>query len=1080
MSKYIPGAVDYIAQVQPYQPDFNFFNQVLETKQSQYKAGYDKLSNLYGTLLQSQMLRPEDIELRNKFFNQIGSEISKISGMDLSLAQNVQAASQVFQPLIDNDYIMKDMAYTKQAYNELDRAERLRTCTDPKTCGDQYWEGGVKAVQYQMQDFAKSSADESLNYSAPKYTPFVNVPKKAMQFAKDMGFSMQNVSWTPDNKFIVTTKNGVAMIPSLTDAFVSAFRNDQPAIDYYKTKAYLDMKDTASSSAEKFGSMEAAENDYLVRMSKVLFDQNAERSQQADANYNAVQNKKGALENIISQKGVDLNNPTDKKIANAYGQSLLEEIMAAGAKEHFEETKQIVEPDAVQNADKANLQYRVNMAMANNLFMNDLEQTAYSYAMNTSETSIKEDPYALKSFSANLDHALAIDRMDKEHRYKNKEMRTKATYDMLIEGYKQGEVDMKGNKKAPKVDPSSGRSANSEANKYLTVSGATGNVAKEKDLQNFDKESFSTTSQGRMSADYELMKDVHSRLVDIAGKKPGESVVLGDDGISVVLDEKTIQAAKDKLASIFNYGTEEPIVTNEGGWVEQSWAWLKRKSGYDPTATANTWSIKHYGGVLKKDGSMPSEAEIQANPDWHNPNSKDNWFAVNQKLMEFVSNDGLGMAIVNGNPKTQELKTKSKIANDAYFRALEDQRFNNKGVHITLTESKTIMESAVGNTYNPKFSQSFLANNYTDPTGNVTGKDAFVNKYVNDYLAQNGLKDPRTGMQMVNASVETDWMGRPVSIEDRLRDDAETMYDQWSKTFVESYNQSEDVPTFADQRIINEGYTLSSMKGGGVQADPIRIDGGDSAAWGDLIAKDSRDIIGLTKRLVNDEAKQVSIIPMDGLKINEDTFDDYKLTQDEGAIKAMNMIYQDLMTGNSTEDRAQWSLTVHPVIGAQRGKVGYTFELGERFAGSSQGSDTTPGRLRGAPSTFTIVMDEKDASDLDVSKRRERGPYSLMWNGTDPIVIDEFAETGGYMKMSPSPYADGGILTEGYLNYYDDDMTSRKAYFKEITPKEVTPDSLVSKWGASIIQSSMLYSQQAAELKQMGNPIKNVSDLQPK
>ena len=146
MSKYIPGAVDYIAQVQPYQPDFNFFNQVLETRQSQYKAGYDKLSNLYGTLLESPMLRTENIELRNKFFNQIGTEIAKISGLDLSMTQNVSAAAAVFQPLIDNDYIMKDMAYTKQAYGELDRAERLRKCTDPKKCGDQYWEGGVLSL----------------------------------------------------------------------------------------------------------------------------------------------------------------------------------------------------------------------------------------------------------------------------------------------------------------------------------------------------------------------------------------------------------------------------------------------------------------------------------------------------------------------------------------------------------------------------------------------------------------------------------------------------------------------------------------------------------------------------------------------------------------------------------------------------------------------------------------------------------------------------------------------------------------------------------------------------------------------
>jgi hypothetical protein len=71
-------------------------------------------------------------------------------------------------------------------------------------------------------------------------------------------------------------------------------------------------------------------------------------------------------------------------------------------------------------------------------------------------------------------------------------------------------------------------------------------------------------------------------------------------------------------------------------------------------------------------------------------------------------------------------------------------------------------------------------------------------------------------------------------------------------------------------------------------------------------------------------------------------------------------------------------------------------------------------------------------------------------------------------------------MTEGYLNYHDDDMKPRKAYFKEITPKEVTPDSLVSKWGASIIQAAVLSNHVAAELNQVGNPIKNVSDLQPK
>jgi len=101
MSQYIQGVVDYIPMIQPFQPDFNLFQIVLQTKDAQYKAGYNKLSALYGTLLNSPMLREENVELRNTFFNNISSEIQKISSLDLSKTQNVEAAYKVFQPLVD-------------------------------------------------------------------------------------------------------------------------------------------------------------------------------------------------------------------------------------------------------------------------------------------------------------------------------------------------------------------------------------------------------------------------------------------------------------------------------------------------------------------------------------------------------------------------------------------------------------------------------------------------------------------------------------------------------------------------------------------------------------------------------------------------------------------------------------------------------------------------------------------------------------------------------------------------------------------------------------------------------------------
>ena len=163
MSQYIPGIVQYVPQVQPYRPDLNFYQKVLETKQAQYKAGYDQLSSLYGNLLESPMLRSENIDLRNKFFNQISADIAKVSSMDLSLPQNVEAASKIFQPLTDNKYILKDMAYTKQAYGQLRQADNFRNCTNEKECGGKYWKGDKESLRGLCDDDVYDSFAEAID-----------------------------------------------------------------------------------------------------------------------------------------------------------------------------------------------------------------------------------------------------------------------------------------------------------------------------------------------------------------------------------------------------------------------------------------------------------------------------------------------------------------------------------------------------------------------------------------------------------------------------------------------------------------------------------------------------------------------------------------------------------------------------------------------------------------------------------------------------------------------------------------------------------------------------------------------------
>ena len=99
MASYIPGLTDYIPQAQPFTPDYNFLGNVLQTKQSRYDSAHKQLNKMYGTLLYSPMLKEENIQQRDQFFKMIDQDIKKMAGLDLSLQQNVDAASNVFTSL---------------------------------------------------------------------------------------------------------------------------------------------------------------------------------------------------------------------------------------------------------------------------------------------------------------------------------------------------------------------------------------------------------------------------------------------------------------------------------------------------------------------------------------------------------------------------------------------------------------------------------------------------------------------------------------------------------------------------------------------------------------------------------------------------------------------------------------------------------------------------------------------------------------------------------------------------------------------------------------------------------------------
>lgn len=401
MATYIQGVTDYIPQIQPFKPDLNFYQGVLETKQAQYQAGYDKISNLYGTLLNSELSRTDNIDRRDEFFNKIQTEIQKISGLDLSRSENVNAARKVFQPLVDDKYILKDMSFTKSYRDEQGKADYFLNCTDEKKCGGKYWDGGVRALDYQRADFIDASLEESMGFQNPTYTPYVNTYEKAMAFAKEMGFNIKTVDFTPDGRYRVTTKNGPAMITGLTDAFIRLMSSDPAAQAMYNTQAYLQRKDYSYSNADKFGGDKiAAEKEYLFNQAKAINENMLKLKQQSEKDLDLIK----AQEKVGKEaaKARPLNEEVDAAFI-AMMNGLPEEAANAQATNEMA-TQALNATDGIdyQNMSISSLRQRIDAATANSLLFDDMAGTAESYAMNTMEQELTEDKYALAQFEHGL------------------------------------------------------------------------------------------------------------------------------------------------------------------------------------------------------------------------------------------------------------------------------------------------------------------------------------------------------------------------------------------------------------------------------------------------------------------------------------------------------------------------------------------------------------------------------------------------------------------------------------------------------------------------------------------------------
>ena len=403
MARYPQGVKTFIPQIQPYQVDFNFANNVLKAKQNQYDTNWKQLNKLYGQIYYANLTREESKEKQQALVKQIDFNLKRISTMDLSLDQNVQAAKQIFQPFYEDKNLMKDIAWTKNTSMALSGAESLRNSSDDEQ-RSRYWQDGVNAINYRIDEFKETPYDQIQSVSNVRYTPYVDVMAKAEAIAKEFGDQV-TPSFEDGDKWILNTTNGEQLRPHLQKLFQLRMANDPAIQDLYRTQAYVDRKNYMYQNAAQYnGDKNAAEVAYLeatYNLLKPAVIENNKKLEEQDASFTRMITR---LNKRIADKNVTLN--TYQLLDDANKNKTLNDGALILSRKDFENIKEgkstLSTSTGPMNAsdDISLLRTRVDSLRTNQLMRTDFLEAADVYAFRNFKQELEVNDYGMERVKA--------------------------------------------------------------------------------------------------------------------------------------------------------------------------------------------------------------------------------------------------------------------------------------------------------------------------------------------------------------------------------------------------------------------------------------------------------------------------------------------------------------------------------------------------------------------------------------------------------------------------------------------------------------------------------------------------------
>jgi len=277
MASYLPNHQGYIPQLQTFTPDYKFLSNVLQQRQNRYDQNYNAINNLYGQVVYAPLTRDDNKEKRDQYANDISNSLKQVSGLDLSLQQNVETAKALFKPFYDDEELVQDMFRTRRYQEESQNMMEMKN-SNIKKRRDNYWTYGDRFLQMNMEKFKTLSADEAYNLPMPEYVENPNLFEEGQRLLSDPNLDgdtsdAMKIEYTDTSgDFIVTYENGRAMtnFPYIDENGVQRYKNwgtewlaqalqDDPKVQRgYYVMGQVVAEDWIQSNLEEYGGNRSA------------------------------------------------------------------------------------------------------------------------------------------------------------------------------------------------------------------------------------------------------------------------------------------------------------------------------------------------------------------------------------------------------------------------------------------------------------------------------------------------------------------------------------------------------------------------------------------------------------------------------------------------------------------------------------------------------------------------------------------------------------------------------------------------------------------------------------------------------